>query len=256
VDDAPRLPRTTAAAKEDFMRRIVLLPIVLVACGGPPAGDDVEAKTAAVTGVSALPQGLVCGMAYQWDSSTRLVNFCAGKNTFQPPYSNGFEQQYVGDRGLAYGNGFYDQSYASVYAASPFDSANLILPKGAVCGFKRGCFDFTTTCMGINAAENCPFGWRMKVGSDLNAPAGCNYNWCEYQDPNSLCPNGNCLPSIPTGLVCGLTDNDAGTDPFRKGQCLGLDVNTQACPGGVMVRRGWYDWGRPSHHGLGWCETF
>jgi hypothetical protein len=123
---------------------------------------------------------------------------------------------------------------------------------GTACGFKDNCNNSGLTCIGFDPAHSCPPGWVAKVGSDSNAPGSCNggpggFVWCEYQDPNALCTTGSCpLTDQPSGIVCGIDDNDR-----HNGQCLGVQTDS-VCPPG-WAHKGWYDDGRSAGHGIGWC---
>jgi hypothetical protein len=102
--------------------------------------------------------------------------------------------------------------------------------------------------MDFDANVSCPAGWTKKVASDMKAPSGCGFVWCEYQDPNNLCTTQACQhTNQPYGLACGITDNDR-----NNGQCMGR-LTTQGCPLGY-VRYGYFDDGRSPGHGVGWCS--
>jgi hypothetical protein len=55
-------------------------------------------------------------------------------------------------------------------------------------------------------------------------------------------------------LACGIHDTDA-VFPQEAFCTDAKKVRTEGCPTG-FVRRGNYDAGRPSGHGLAWCEKF
>jgi hypothetical protein len=83
---------------------------------------------------------------------------------------------------------------------------------------------------------------------DMKAPSGCGFVWCEYRDDYGLCLNGSCLDQVPKGLACGFSDSY-----LDHGRCLGQPTRSNGCPSG-FAQRGWFDAGRPSGHGVGWCE--
>jgi hypothetical protein len=242
----------------------------LAGCAEPEANsaqEGVEIKTSAL-GVLGWPQGLDCGLGYYRNGANVAFGVCQGTATANawvdtctsgaistcqgwgcaPGFSIGID----GDRGLCAPWGFYHQQLSSSTGdVTTLNTDQLFLPKGTACGFKDNCNNNTVTCMGFDAAHQCPKGWIARVGSDLNAPSSCNggpggFVWCEYLDPNNLC-TGDCqLVNQPAGLVCGITDNDR-----RNGLCLGQRTDI-ACPAG-WARKGWYDDGRSGGHGIGWC---
>lgn len=167
----------------------------------------------------------------------------------------------IGDRGggLYSGEGYYAQELAG--SAGDVSRPDwLELPQGTACGFRETANDapgnirclgrvpwgFTT--MYNNIPLGCPVGWTYRIGSDRGASSGQNFGWCEYGDPNGLCPPGSaCASNQPAGLACGVTDTD-----HRSGSCLGLNPVTQGCPTGYTFH-GFYDAGASSGQGIGWC---
>jgi hypothetical protein len=233
------------------MKTVAMLMVPLcLACSGE--GEEIAALTRSAVardGVNAV--GLMCGLSYIKGSSRWVDGTCDGKHTLDLQLAQGFQQKFVGDSGLPAWSGFYYQFWNGPEAVF-WESDILQLPQGTACGLKMGCYDFTMKCMDNDPSQSCPFGWDMKMASDFRSPAGCNFYWCQYKDPHGLCPNGNCPVHIPQGLTCGLTDNDAGSDHFREGTCLGRRTWNDDCPTGFQ-RFGFFDDGRPGGHGVGWC---
>jgi hypothetical protein len=236
-------------AMEEAMRNIGMVAVLLcLGCGAEPGLPDVE-TTRSAQNDAFYPAGMMCGNAYLAGSSRWVDGTCQGKRTLSFELAQGYNQKSVGDSGMPSGSGFYHQFWAGPAATQ---SDRLVIPRGTACGMKQGCFDFGNTCMGKNPAQECPFGWTPKKAFDLKAPGGCYFHWCEYQDPNNLCPEGNCPIIMPQGLTCGLTDNDAGTDDSRTGRCYGRRTWNDDCPSGFQ-RFGFFDDGRKGGHGVGWC---
>jgi hypothetical protein len=222
-------------------------------------------------GVSGQPQGLVCGLGYYNNETNIAMGACEGYQTASAePYwdncssqfaivicngdriscASGFLPETDGDTGLCSPWGFYHQAaWPGTAGLNASNSAELLLPKGTACGFKEECHDSSvhTTCMGYDAHVSCPPGWLPKAANDINAPGGCGFVWCEYQDPSNLCTGACQLTNQPTGIVCGIDDNDK-----HNGQCLGVQTDS-GCPAG-WEHHGFYDDGRGSGHGVGWCS--
>jgi len=234
----------------------LVLAACLLGCDGAP-DDGVEVTSALES--TGLPSGAVCGLQYRRPGSIVYGTACEGVPAFNGPIAEntlcagennptvvppGFALERDGDRGLPVCNGF---SHWRFNQASGVDPRNFRLPKGTACGFKEACNNRGETCMGLDANVQCPMGWSKKVSSDLHAPSGCGFVWCEYQDPNNLCTTRACqYDNQPFGLVCGVTDNDR-----NNGQCQGIPT-TSGCPWGYS-RYGYFDDGRSAGHGVGWC---
>ncbi len=253
-----------------FKSTLVLTAAVLFLVGfaACDTAENVESKTSALA-VSGWPQGLDCGLGYYRNGVDVVHGYCEGVSTgdatgnvCNPAYmtrctngvscASGFGIGVDGDQGLCNPWGLYHQQLlSSTGGVTTANTDQLLLPKGTACGFKDNCHDNTLTCMGYDPAHSCPPGWTAKVGSDINNPSSCNggpggYVWCEYQDPNNLCTGSCQLADQPSGIVCGIDDNDR-----HNGQCLGM-VTDSACPSG-WSRNGWFDDGRSAGHGIGWC---
>jgi hypothetical protein len=173
-----------------------------------------------------------------------------------------------GDRGAPAGSGFKHQKVLNNDPpATPVTSEQtgwLKLPKGATCGFKETCNNPGEVCMGHDANVSCPKGWLRRSVGDTAAPSGCNFVWCEYQDPNAFCTSLACFDSMPSGLTCGLTSNQLANG--ATGGCMGgsmQDTINGTAPtvfdgnGGVVkaaFRRSasFYDAGASSGRGLVW----
>jgi hypothetical protein len=227
---------------------LVVFSLGLTACEGRGPENPIETTSSAL-GISGMPRGLMCGVAYRNNSSVVVNGYCGNPPQFtlslQP--LDGWGVSGTGDWGLNPGKGFYNQYFLTTTAGIDNTNSNrLSLPKGSVCGLTHTCTNFGTDCMGHDAAKaDCPPGWDPKAGSDARAPNGCNWFWCEYRDDFNVCPNGSCS-SLP-GLTCGLTDNDR-----NNGRCLG-GPTTSGCPSTAYTRHGYYDDGRSGGHGIGWC---
>ena len=237
--------------------RAMMASVTLAACvwgcdGAPDVVDEV------VSGLEStgLPNGATCGLAYRRPGSPVIGTGCEGVQTIEPSSAiclgwnqptvrpPGFVLASDGDRGLPACYGFWHWRFNETSGA---DSTNFRLPKGTACGFKEACNNSGERCMGFDANVSCPAGWVKKLSSDLNAPNGCGFVWCEYQDPNNLCTSRACqYDNQPMGLVCGITDNDR-----NNGQCQGM-LTKNGCPWGYS-RYGFFDDGRSAGHGVGWC---
>lgn len=223
--------------------------LLLGGCGVESSGDGAGAFGEVTVDIVGTPAGFTCGVAYK-NGSPVVDGACQGAHTLSGTPAFNFHIVSEGDFGLSSGNGFFSQalSFSSGDVSQP---DFLELPKGTACGFKHTCNSRNETCLGNDPATSCPIGWMRRSGSDINASSGCNYVWCEYQDPHNLCTTATCeITNAPLGLACGISDNDMGT--LQQGQCLGgLTVN--GCPLGY-TRHGFFDSGRSSGHGIGWCS--
>jgi hypothetical protein len=240
-----------------------MLAIIAAVVGALAGGCD-EEPAAVETGVAALestglPTGVVCGLQYQRPGSPVFGVGCQGFASTTPKAENeicigsvpspappGFVQTADGDdRGLPSCNGF---AHFRATDANSTPTTQYRLPRGTACGFKEACNNSAERCLGFDANVSCPAGWVRRVGSDMKAPSGCGFVWCEYQDPNNLCTTSACrFSNQPFGLVCGITDNDRNNK-----QCLGMSTATQGCPF-PFHRIGFFDDGRSPGHGIGWC---
>jgi hypothetical protein len=238
----------------------VLITLGLTALGCLGGEDATETKIGALVpgpGINASPQGLTCGMAYYSGSTPIVDNTCVGRLTKEQAPAVGFALVNDGDRGASSGSGFYHQGWTTsdpaIVTSGPNENTDqLELPPGTACGFKELCNDAGQTCMGYDPAQNhCPPGWAARVSSDLGAPGGCNFVWCEYLDPNHTCPLGSSCAAtsgFARGTACGINDNDRNT-----GSCFGVvTTQTSTCPSGY-TKFGFYDAGRRAGHGIGWC---
>lgn len=240
---------------------LLLASFMSMGCEAPETEELSETSQALVVG---RPQGITCGLAYAKPYQVDANGACNGTTTVTvyapspPSYTLtqsapvGFTPISVGDRGLASGWGFFVSSQTnSTGGVTTANSNDLLLPKGTACGFKESCNQGSSvTCLGFDANVSCPSGWTRKWAGDSNAPGGCNFVWCEYQDPNGYCSTSACTSNggLP-GIVCGITDSQASGGNI--GQCLGVDTRF-SCPSG-WTRMGNYDWGRSSGNGVGWC---
>jgi len=131
----------------------------------------------------------------------------------------------------------------------PEHAADLLLPKGTVCGV---IFNAIPAC--VPGFGGCPTGWTEKEAYDANAPFASNkWAWCEYDDQFNVCPGGSCVnSSLPDGMTCGLTHNSPSEAATGLGNCLGVDTRF-GCPPGFVHSPSFYDDGRPAGEGLGWC---
>jgi hypothetical protein len=250
--------------------RTKLIPILVAGlttaafagCGGLPNDDsngELQQTTAAL-GVTGFPQGLVCGLSYATSNQFGIVipvadESCNGFRTLSNSAAPGFHIATDGDTGLSGLNppGFKHQAKTSSDPGiTATNSDQLFLPRGAACGFKHTCRDNGETCLGFDARVGCPAGFSPRAANDANASSGCNYVWCEYQDPHQLCTSASCFfNSEPQGLACGITDNDK-----NNGNCLGDQVAASRCStlsGNPYFFKGFYDAGRGSGHGVGFC---
>jgi len=239
---------------------VASLCAVAAGCDGGPDPQDIAQAAAEPerTQRVGLPTGFTCGLAYRRPGSgihgnnecagfTTLIHSttdtrCIGENA--PLTPAGFAWVPDGDRGLPSCNGFYHFRFAGSNAIA---STRFRVPRGTACGFKEACNDSGERCLGFDANVSCPAGWTQRIASDLNAPNGCGFVWCEYQDPHDLCTTAACrVDNQPFGLTCGITDSDR-----NNGQCLGQPT-TSGCPAG-FTRYGFFDDGRSAGHGVGWC---
>ena len=262
-----------------------ILVVLAQSCG---ADEETERRTSAISS-SDRPAGLVCGLAYSYQmvqepgvwpllpalvpvdgkcdgnstikaSPIRVTNNLPGTNVGGPTAQNyGFA--YLGDNGLPwYPYLGYQNQFLGIGSQAAEDSPGFLsLPQGTACGFSYTCGDHRgTTCMGYNPQVSCPSGWQQRQAGDAHASNGCNFAWCEYQDPHGACPGSSCFNLLPKGLTCGITDSDyPNTHPNPKlaaGQCQGVNPKTpNTCPSGWQ----WYgrfDAGRSAGHGLAWCS--
>jgi hypothetical protein len=245
----------------------LVVGLVASGCGERAAEGVVVESTTSPLSIKVLPTGTTCGLGYYKDGNTIVKGICNGASTLNPTRfqcsplgaicistgtstpTPGAHLAADGDRGLGSGWGFYHQTFdASPGSGDVADSAFYALPSGTACGFKEACNDSGETCMGFNANVSCPSGWVRRVSSDLHAPSGCGFVWCEFQDVSQNCPDDCGLTTywIPSGTVCGITDGDR-----NNGQCLGFST-LLGCPSG-WTRYGFLDDGRPAGHGVGWC---
>lgn len=228
---------------------LVPLAVSLAGCGAAtdePENAEANARfTAAVVG---QPQGFTCGVAYK--NGSPIVNgACMGAATLGGFPAFNFHIASDGDNGLSSGNGFYHQalSFSNGDVSQP---DFLELPKGTACGFKHTCNSNGETCLGHDPRIDCPIGWTRRQAADAKASSGCNFAWCEYQDPHNVCTSFACeISNVPQGLACGITDSDGAFN--TQGQCLG-GLTTTGCPA-HYVRHGFFDAGRSGGHGVGWC---
>jgi hypothetical protein len=259
-----------------------LLSVLLVSISGCGNNDDTIEEHASALLFGDRPMGFTCGLAYSAryepvgppypPNTVRPTNWpvdgkCMGTSTIMSsqywPYlpAAGFGNGNDGDNGQTFGLGFYHQYQAASTGDTDDEEypQKLLLPKGTACGFKHTCNSSKTlTCMGWNPAVSCPAGWQQRQASDASGANGCNYAWCEYQDPMNLCTSNDCKFNMqPSGIACGVTDSDypdTHTNPkLAAGRCLG-SVTKNGCPPGFTWQwYGKYDAGRSSGHGLAWC---
>jgi hypothetical protein len=256
------------------INRLFLLALLGSACGEleNELDDDIVSTASALTHFD-QPQGLLCGLNYSRGYNDNPVKGVCDGVTTRNAYTilNGTITTYYvdigavpgftwvndGDRGLP---SFWGYSHQRLTSSSPSvnltNTHQLLLPKGTACGFKETCNNAGETCMGKDPAgwiDPCPLGWVKRSASDMNAPSGCGFVWCEYQDPSNLCDALCQLLAQTRGMVCGLTD---ASKPLGSGggQCLGASTQfLTSCPAG-WKRYGNYDSGRPPLYGLGWCS--
>lgn len=250
-----------------------LLALTTLNCG--EVDDALEPTTGALSIMSGVT-GMNCGMAYHCNGcgtapTVVIPGSCSdsrlGPQGFLPAVFSepnggalfGYHLAVDGDRGRAPGFGFFHQTLNPTPGSGDVaHSHEYMLPKGTACGFKESCNDSGERCMGFDANVACPNGWLRKVGTDVNAPSGCGFVWCEYQDPLNLC-TGRCFANqttsswLPMGLTCGITDTDR-----QNGQCLGQPTHL-GCPagwnnGGLSPPQNGIDHGRPLGHGILWCS--
>lgn len=229
------------------------LMLSILALGGcvAQAGDDqsTEQVETVVSDIVGQPLGLTCGVAYT-NGSPVVDGACMGVRTLGGTPAFNYHIAFQGDFGLSSGQGFYSQNLS--FSGGDVSQPDFLeLPKGTACGFKHSCqTSQNETCLGHDPFTDCPIGWTQRFGSDLNAPGGCIFAWCEYTDPHNVCTTSTCeVTNVPLGLACGISDNDVSVG--QQGQCLGgLTIN--GCPAGY-VRHGFFDDGRSGGHGIGWC---
>jgi hypothetical protein len=248
--------RTRGAALAGVISGVALSTVVATAAANP------------------LPMGLTCGMSYvmnKYCANSNNVNWIngyvldsngwpyytaiAGVGACQPAawtsQAPGFVTISDGDRGLPSGGGFYHQAYATSDPNLPA-SDRYVLPKGTACGFRESCNRPAPLCLGFDANRSCPPGWNRKWAADMNAPSGCNFVWCEYQDPHGLCDAGCSQSSnVPWGTVCGITDSRYSDPAGNGGQCMGIPTRN-GCPQGYYFH-GFFDDGSSGGNGVGLC---
>jgi hypothetical protein len=151
-----------------------------------------------------------------------------------------------GDYGMPAQQGFYHKSMG-ILSVPTATTDRLLLPRGTSCGFKHTFNSPEETCFGRDPYFECPAGWLRKGAGDTRSP-GHYWFWCEYQDPNDLCPPGKCR--LPQGAACGITYQGIPLNTY--GACEGYPVGT--CPPGY-VKRGPRDEGAPAGYGITWCEA-
>jgi hypothetical protein len=202
-----------------------------------------------------LPTGPDCGPDFVFGSA------CLGHPTlsvyngtlYANPPAPGFKVVFDGDFGNSDGRGFWHQEYVNGVTDASV-SARFNLPRGSTCGLHHTRNSPGKTCMGFDpAAGQCPAGWVARGGFDMSSDYGY-WVWCEYQDPNNLGTGGSWSATVPAGLACGVSHDDGGS----PGYCLGIDTRNPNglanCPAS-MFRSGFYDDGRSSGRGLGWCAV-
>lgn len=232
----------------------------LSGCGGEPVDGDVSASASALYDV--LPTGVTCGVTYK-NGSYVISSYCNSSSIAHPSgLPNGYITYSDGDAGLSNGNGFYHQSYNQFYSGY-YDHANVNLPQGTVCGFKHTGHGDSSTCHGADPEKHeVPTGWTLRIGGDAGAPSGSNFTWYEYDDIYGNCTAGNC--SLPAGTACGMTDSDRGPNGWCMGRPTGAHrwpehSGDDNCPAGftwsgkIAGGSGFWDAGRSSGHGIGWC---
>lgn len=233
----------------------ITLCALLPTCGeveDPAAGPEgIETQTRAiVTDPSGIPTGTTCGMSYSNNNAIVVDGLCKGVAS-SAGHALFYTTEYGdGDAGLHVNRGFFHQYSTIRTDVYDTNSANVVLPPGAVCGFKHTCNTPSLTCMGHDPAARdpfstpCPPGWAQRIAPDNGNSSGCNFAWCAYLDLNGRCPSGNCGPS---GLTCGLFSNN-----YFGGRSY-CGSSTFDCPSGY-TRHGWYDAGNSNGNGLGWCS--
>lgn len=250
---------------------LVLVPLGVAACGGGPSEDIVSQQSG--LGLNIIPQGLTCGVAYKAGSNHVVDGTCFGFKTIDSPVGTVWPVKIDGDSGAPSGTHFTHQ-YNPTFSPS-YDTRNLVLPQGAVCGLQRTNNSPGLTCIGKDPRNfACPDGWTWRFGNDAGSDGLIRWVWCEYNDDMHNCPNGSCLGSMPQGMACGMTDTDLLPFTDFAGRCGGcqtggtncpnsLGQNTQKCPNGFVWSyatppnspgSGFYDAGRPAGQGLGWCR--
>jgi hypothetical protein len=262
-----------------------ILAIALALSGCEAAPPETETITQALT--VGLPAGLTCGIGYIAPFQTAAFGSCNGFPTAQFTGTStnytihreagpGFLNVQAGDRGLGPNFGFYNQTRSFTDAAAIGKSDDLALPRGTACGFKETCNDTGEMCFGnFDPARNqCPTGWVPRRAMDILGASNCNFAWCEYLDPHRHswkvlasgaeapggdCPddpmppdgtNHTCLPNLPSGTACGITDKQS---PFNTGVCVTTFTPSGSCPAGFTAHP-FFDWGRPAGVGVTWCS--
>jgi hypothetical protein len=244
--------RTIASATLPILRAatpLLGLTVLLGACEGAPGPDEIVRTSSAASQQN--PQGLTCGVAYQ-NGGIWIDGACNFKRTLASPPEHAPDYHLVndGDTGLMKGDGFYHQALdMNQDLARPVDAK---VPPGTTCGFKHTCNPSKVEkCFGLDPAQACPLGWFRVQASDARANSGCNFVWCEYLDPQGLCPNSACPQ--PFGLACGMSDSDASNGQ-GNGFCQGFRITRGSrCPTGYSLN-GPFDNGRTFGHGLVWCS--
>jgi len=247
------------STRHGISRLLIAAAVTSLLAGCSPDDNGGIELVQSALGVSGFPQGLTCGIAYRNGSNIVVNGACNSMPTMLGAAASGFHIANDGDFGLPAGTGFKHQAYNGDANVNSSNSNQLFLPKGAACGFKHTCNSNGETCLGFNpGANSCPPGWLPKTANDANAPSGCNFAWCEYQDPNNLCTGESCyLSGIPKGTACGITDFDK-----NNGQCLGVSTgqstngvaNCAGSPTNDFWASNFFDAGRSSGHGVGFCE--
>ncbi len=225
---------------------------------------DVVAQTS-----TGLPTGFTCGLGYlSYEHGTcELVStgYCeafgnpAADSVSRgatcsaiPGAGSGFSNSFDGDQTEPSGLGYYHQTWTGSNGTA---SDQYLLPSGTACGFKEKCHDGGEKCMNHDpaaAVSPCPWGWVQKLAYDIGAPSGCNFYWCEYQDPKHLCTTSACYDSEqPSGLVCGISDNRRTGS--AAGQCMGQVPSLSTCNALGYGFFPFEDDGAPSGEGLGFC---
>lgn len=251
-----------------FLRHFAIAAVTATSLIGAAGGP---ARAQSTTG---LPPGFVCGMSYLWwDTPFGVATTCSEPldgtcNAFASGSAHtaritsncgivigadpGFLTYSDGDRGMKSGFGFYHQSWNTPNSTPP---AKYLLPAGTACGFKEACNSTGQTCMGYDANTSCPPGWYRKWADDMNAPSGCGFVWCEYQDPNRLCTSMSCVHDAqPSGTVCGLTDSRKKfPNDLNGGQCMNATPSPTSCASIGYQFHGFWDSGSPSGTGVGFC---
>lgn len=200
--------------------------------------------------VPGLPQGVTCGLIKRGKSVFDPV-YCVSStyNTARGVTAPGYMLVAGDDRGDQSGTNFRGHGrLASDSTVATTYPDRFVLPQGTTCGFGTNeSGNPQVPCLGADPQFGCPRGWSRKYAHDASG-GGHNWYWCEYDDPNRFC-TGDCWTGrLPRGILCGLTHNAEGTG---TGLC-NRQPTTSGCPSGWNFY-GYYDYGRPSGQGLGWC---